>query len=167
MPSLKSLNITPSIATAILVALGSLGAAFGAPLTAAQSAAILVFGGAVSAILFTHGLTNAFKYLTPPTLTGLVTTVIGVAVSFGAPITKAQSEAVLGLTALVGGLLLAHGVVHTLARDKREAAPPKPIEPAVPLVTPVAVAGPTPEELAAAEAAGAKAARDALVPPAA
>lgn len=160
MTTLKNLTskITPAIAVSILVALISLGAAFGVDLTGAQKAAILVFGGALSVVLFAHGLTNAFKYLTPPTLTGLVTAIIGIAVSFGAPITKAQSESILGLTALFAGLLLVHGAVHTLARDKREPAPPKILEPVAPeVVAPPPAVGPTAAQVKAAQDAAAKA----------
>jgi hypothetical protein len=157
-------KITPTIAVSILAAVITLAVAFGVNLTGSQKAAVLVFGGALSVVLFAHGLTNAFKYLTPPTLTGLVTTVIGVAISFGAPITKAQSEAILGLTALMGALLLIHGAVHTLARDKREPAPPKPVEVpvvavvAAPPAAPAAPVGPTPEELQTIATAAASAA---------
>jgi hypothetical protein len=167
MLNLKSLTskITPTIAVSILVAALTLVGAFGAPVTTAQRASILVFGGAVAVVLFAHGLTNAFKYLTPPTLTGLVTGAIGVAISFGAPITAAQSEAVLIVFGSFGGLLLVHGAVHTLARDKREPAPPKPVEvpTSVPTIVPaVAASGPSPAALKAAGEAAAKAAADSL-----
>lgn len=155
-------KITPVTACGILVGVLTLAASFGLSVSAPQKAAILVFGGALAVVLFAHGLTNAFHYLTPPTLTGLVTGAVGIAVAFGAPITKAQSEGVLQLVALFGGLLLVHGVVHTVARDKREPEAPKPLAVLAPLIekveVPVAAAGPSAAELKAAAQAGAEAA---------
>jgi len=112
-------RLTPATAVSILTALVTLVAAFGVPVTKAQQASILVFGGSASLILFAHGLSKALSYLTPQTITGLVTAAIGVAISFGAPITKAQADSVLQLTWLLAGILLVHGVVHTVARDRR------------------------------------------------
>lgn len=120
MTSIKSLlqRLTPATAVSVLTAVLTLGAAVGAPVTKAQQASILVFGGALALLLFAHGLSNALKYLTPQTIVGLVTALIGVAAAFGLPITKAQSDSIINLTGLVAGLLLVHGIVHTVARDR-------------------------------------------------
>jgi hypothetical protein len=123
-------RLNPSTALSVLTAALTLGASFGLHVTAAQKASILVVGGAAAAALLTHGLTNAFKYLTPETITGLVVSGIGVAVAFGAPITHEQSEQALYAAGIIATALLGHGVVHTVARDKREPAAPK-----LPLVT--------------------------------
>ncbi|MGH2878961.1 MAG: hypothetical protein ACRDK4_05055 [Solirubrobacteraceae bacterium] len=110
-------RLTPATVTSFLVATLALLAAFGLPITQVQSDSILVFGGALALILFAHGVSNALTYLTPQTVVGLVTGAIGVAVAFGLPVTKAQSDSILELTALFAGILLTHGVVQT-ARDR-------------------------------------------------
>jgi hypothetical protein len=112
-------RLSPATATSLLTAALTCAAAFGAPVTKAQQASILVFGGALALILFAHGLSNALKYLTPQTIVGLVAAAIGVAIAFGMPLTKAQSDQILNLTGLLSGLLLFHGMVHTVARDRR------------------------------------------------
>lgn len=110
----------PSAIAGLLGAAISVAVAFGAPLTEAQTHAVLVFGGSISLVLFAHGITNALSYLTPQTVTGLVTAIIGVAIAFGANVTEAQTTQILNLTAVLAGLLLVHGAVHTAARDRRQ-----------------------------------------------
>jgi hypothetical protein len=112
-------GLTPATVTSILTAAVTAAVAFGAPLTQNQSNSILVLGGATALILFAHGLSKALSFLSPQTIVGLVTAIIGVAVAFGLPITHAQTESVLQLTALFAGLLLVHGVAQTVARDRR------------------------------------------------
>lgn len=109
----------PAAITGLIGAALTVAAAFGIPVTDTQSHSILVFGGALSLILFTHGLTSALSYLTPQTVVGLVTAIIGMAIAFGVPVTAGQQTQILNLTGLLAGILLVHGAVHTLARDRR------------------------------------------------
>lgn len=113
MSILKSIKLTPATITGILLALISTAVAFGAPLTAHQSAELLVLGNSVALVLFAHGASGFLSGLTPQTVTGLVTTLIGVAISFGLPITHTQSQSILALTGVLAGLLLVHGTVKT------------------------------------------------------
>lgn len=113
-------RLTPATALSLLAAILTVAVAFGAPVTQAQTNSILVLGGSVSLILFAHGLSNAFAYLSPQTVVGLVAAIIGVACRFGLPVTEAQANSILGLTTIVAGVLLTHGIVHTIARDRRE-----------------------------------------------
>lgn len=118
---MKSLleRLTPSTILGLLAAIFSCAAAFGLPLTAAQQASVLVFGGALSVTLLAHGLSGALTNLSPQSVMGLVTATIGTAIAFGAPITQAQSESILTLAGLIAGLLLVHGVVLTAAASRR------------------------------------------------
>jgi hypothetical protein len=121
-------KLTPIIVVSILAAVLTCAVAFGAPITAAQTNSVLVLGGALSLILLAHGLSRALTYLSPQSIVGLVTAVIGVAAAFGLPITKAQSDSILQLTGLFAGLLFVHGAVHTVARDRRLPEIPEKIE---------------------------------------
>jgi hypothetical protein len=117
MSFLKKL-LNPASIVGELSAILSVAVAFGAPITQAQSNSILVFGGAIALIFVAHGLTGALSYITPQTVYGLVTAAIGVAIAFGLQLTAAQQSEILNLTGVLAGLLLVHGAVHTLARDR-------------------------------------------------
>ena len=112
-------KLTPTTIVSILAAVLTVAVAFGAPITQAQTDSVLVLGGALSLVLLAHGLSGALTYLSPQSIVGLVTAVIGVAAAFGLPITQAQSASILQLTGLFAGLLFVHGAVHTVARDRR------------------------------------------------
>lgn len=105
----------PSTILGILGAVLATAAAFGAPVTEAQTHAILVFGGSLSLIAVTNGAAATVR-LAPQTLTALVAAAIGVAIAFGMNLTSTQQTDLLNLTGAVSLVLLGHGAVSTAVR---------------------------------------------------
>lgn len=118
MTYLKQLaaKLTPAIVMSVAAAVLASLAAFGITLSAPQQASVVVFAGAASLVVL--------KYPTVESIVGLVAAALSVAVVIGLPVTKAQSESVVGLTILIAGLVLGKAGVKVAVARIRASGPP-------------------------------------------